>query len=130
MKSFSIIALALAATACISGTAVAQQKAENANKIKAYVQFEKGKPMNVALEPKQDGTKFFYMDKMPPSATSSTSRLLRILLPLPRRMPAAISKAPVSSWQLPRTSTRLMWACPATPAPKLLCLNWNALSAR
>ncbi len=63
MKSFNIIALALAATACISGTAVAQQKAEDANKIKAYVQFEKGKPMNVALEPKQDGTKFFYMDK-------------------------------------------------------------------
>lgn len=60
MKSYNLVALALAATACITGTAMAQQQAAL---VKAYVQFDKGKPMNVALEPKQDGTKFFYMDK-------------------------------------------------------------------
>ncbi len=62
MKSYHLIALALAATASIAGTAVAQQKA-NPSQVKAYVQFEKGKPMNVDLAPKADGTKFYYMDK-------------------------------------------------------------------
>ncbi|MBQ4613972.1 MAG: hypothetical protein IJB31_03495 [Akkermansia sp.] len=62
MKVFNLVALALAATACFTGTAMAQQKAGSAL-VKAYVQFEKGKPMNIALEPKQDGTKFFYIDK-------------------------------------------------------------------
>ncbi len=62
MKAYNMIALALAATACITGSAMAQQKAPG-SQVKAYVQFEKGKPMNVDLAPKADGTKFFYVDK-------------------------------------------------------------------
>lgn len=62
MKVYNIVALALAAVGFV-GTATAQEKAGNASQVKAYVQFEKGKPMIIALAPKQDGTKFFYIDE-------------------------------------------------------------------
>lgn len=62
MKAYNLVALALASLAGVSGLAMAQQKV-GGSQVKAYVQFDKGKPMNIALEPKQDGTKFFYMDK-------------------------------------------------------------------
>lgn len=62
MKAYNIVALALAAIGFV-GTAVAQEKGGNAAQVKAYVQFDKGKPMNIALVPKQDGTKFFFINK-------------------------------------------------------------------
>lgn len=62
MKAYNIVALALAAIGFV-GIAVAQEKGGNAAQVKAYVQFDKGKPMNIALVPKQDGTKFFFINK-------------------------------------------------------------------
>ena len=64
MKVYNIVALALAAVASFAGSAVAQQQAGNSALVKAYVRFdEKARPMNVPLEPKQDGTKFFFINR-------------------------------------------------------------------
>jgi len=62
MKSLHIAALALAATACLS-SAPAQQPDAAAGKIKAYVQFDKGRPMDIVLESAQGRNRFIYVDK-------------------------------------------------------------------
>lgn len=63
MKSYNIIALAFAAAACCFGTAEAQQNAAPSNKVKAYVQFKGGKPMNIELEPTAEKNAVVYVDK-------------------------------------------------------------------
>lgn len=62
MKSLPIAVLALAVAACLT-PAMAQQPDAAAGKVKAYVQFDKGRPMDIVLESAQGKNRFIYVDK-------------------------------------------------------------------